>query len=340
MRLRLASLAAALSVLGLFAWLVRARRAVEEGPPPRAALAVDAEPRGGSGGSAVPCQVPLAWRIARVDPEFGIADDEAARALAEAMALWEAAVGRDLFRDGDEQGWPVRLVYDDRQARTAERQRLESEVAREAESLEVERAELDALIASRDRETAEHEGLARDLAARLAAHNESVRRWNERGGAPPDTVAASAAAGEALERERASLQDRERELEALRERVRSETARFQERVDRYNASVSELERRFPPTEVESGLYREAVLREPGRPESVSREIRIHRFDDHADLVRVLAHELGHALGLGHAGVEGGLMSEAYGRGRVGPAAPVVGEEDVRSLGERCPGVGR
>lgn len=78
-----------------------------------------------TGGSAVPCAVPLGWRIARVDESFGLrSHDEARAALEKAATLWNRAVGRGLFSNETDGDLPVRFVYDERQARTQERSRL------------------------------------------------------------------------------------------------------------------------------------------------------------------------------------------------------------------------
>jgi hypothetical protein len=246
MRIRPASIGAAFAVVALLAWLATqdpGDRDPDAASPPTShpGPATDAgHSEESTGASSIPCAVPMAWRIARVDPGFGLSHEEARAALEEAAAHWADAVGRPLFTYDPEEGFPVRFVFDERQIRTQERIR------------------------------------------------------------------------------------RERELEEIRERRDRDRLR------------EELARAFPPRPVEAGLHREAVVTDGGRVVSVGREIRVFQFENRAALVRVLAHELGHAMGLGHAPGPGAMMSEEYTRESIHSDGGPIGPADVALLRDRCP----
>jgi hypothetical protein len=291
------------------------------------------------GGSAVRCAVPLAWRLARVDDEFGLSTAEATVILGEAARMWEDRAGARLFRHDPEGGFPIRLVYDDRQARTNERSLREAELAAERARLDVEGEDLkrqgERHAAARARYSERQQAHDR----RVEEHNAEVRRWNEQGGGPREEA-------ERLDAAEREIRGQREALEAERRAVEDELRALQERVNRINRANAEharrgdaLARAFPPMLMEAGEYREAVRTQGGRTISVGREIRVYRFGSPDELRLIVAHELGHALGLGHVDEPRAVMSAAHDSRTGSGGVTEVHPADLELLGSVCPALG-
>lgn len=270
--------------------------------------------------SARPCRTPLAWHVDRVDPRWGLDRDDVEAAVARAAEAWEQAAGRTLFRRAPGEGVPIRVAYDAEQARLQQRRRtLDSAQAALADSAE-------ALAASRRRLEARQAELSR----RIERHNRRVRTVNEDGDASEGDRREVRRTETDLKREAAALEEARSEFESRRRRLEREQERVRAEVEDF---LRRAERR-PPTQV--GDYTEDVEVRGDRVVGVEgRAITVHAFADRGALTRVIAHELGHALGLGHVSDPDAVMTAVRETGG-GDGELAVREADRRELQRRCP----
>ncbi|MFH2063280.1 MAG: matrixin family metalloprotease [bacterium] len=236
------------------------------------------------------CGLPVEYRVGHFDERFGISRQELADALHEAESRWEESTGQELFREdqSDSSAVAVNLVFDDRQLATQELDRLREERQRLESELGTITNEYQQLKAAYDERAWTIAGLKADYEERLRLFELTVRAWNARGGAPRDTY-------DELRREQERLDQFVGELDALVEeqnrladRLNGLAGREQDRVSSFNTGVSRFNEAFAVDESndEQGVYGSGT-------------INVYQFDDREDLVMLLTHELGHALGLGH-----------------------------------------
>ena len=343
MKNHFAPLGAILSVLALLAWISSSARsdpsAIEVEEPLAASVPEVSNDvpvfREQAGGSAVPCAVPLGWRIARVDESFELRRAEARAVLAKAATLWEDAVGPGLFSNESDGALPIRFVYDDRQARTQERRRLVTHFDEVGASLEAERVEFEGLRHRYDGMRGQYRDALLDLGRRVTTLNDSIRYWNARGGASEGVLSELGTSERMLEVKREALTVRGREIEGLQQRLADDSERLDREMGAHRREGEALQTTFPLTRFQAGIYREAVHSQAGKVTSVSREIQIYRFDDLDNLVGVAAHELGHALGLGHSPVPGSVMREELVLTDLPRGALRVQPSDVEALRSLC-----
>jgi hypothetical protein len=249
----------------------------------------------------VPCGIPVHFTLAETDPGFGFDREAVMTALVEAASLWQNPSGPILFLESDHAlAMQVSLRYDERQQAANTRSSLRHGLERDRGAFEDDEAMLLQWGERIDAARASHERAAATLAARARAYEHEVNAWNA------GRVERTDARRQALETESALLRDALADLEraglALNADVEAYNRRaadMRRRADDFQARVARYNKASSTSPVESGRYSYA----PGE----GRRIEVYRAESYDELVLVLAHELGHSLGIGHVDEPGAVM---------------------------------
>lgn len=248
-----------------------------------------------------PCAIPVHYALGEVDAGFGFDDFTVSTALAEAAGLWQALTDTLLFLESDHpRAMTVHLRFDARQRAANTRRSLRSGLERDRVALQADEAELLQWNERIEANRAAHERDGELLARRARAHEAGVRTWNE------NPAQRSEARRRALEGEGTALRHALEELERAGRDLNSD-------IDAYNRRAAELRRRSEDFQGRASRYNEASSDEPVESGRYSydrergRRIEVFRAESYDDLVWVLAHELGHALGIGHVEEPGAVM---------------------------------
>ncbi|OGP49352.1 MAG: hypothetical protein A2Y79_09495 [Deltaproteobacteria bacterium RBG_13_43_22] len=270
-----------------------------------------------------PCQEPITYRLGKVDERFDLTREEFGTAVNMAAAMWGKPVSRDLFREDPQGNIEVNLVYDYRQEATDRLKSLNIKIDRSKNSCEELKARLDSLKMEYEQKNAALGGDLTVYHSRTNAFNKEAESWNRSGGVSENVHSRLMKEKSELNNLRDHLHGRQEEMKRLMETINSLVVVINEVASNYNLDL-----------VDHQNIGQAIGREfcEGNYENKKgrQSITIFQFDNDYRLVRVLAHEFGHALGLDHSQNEDAVMYRLIKSNTLELAS-----DDVATLKNRC-----
>lgn len=251
-----------------------------------------------------PLDTRLRYQIAEVDPRFGLSKNEVIQLSQEAIQIWHEGTHQPLFVYDDQSLLKIHLIYDDRQAEYNAFKKTQQQLNREnnnnqriSNNLDLSKSNLDQMQRSLRQQ---HIQLQAD-AQSLQQQNMSWSRIENAHGENRQHI----------ENQYQQLKEKARRLESdiayynqLNHNLNQQVNEHNSNIDHYNKGIMQAKNRFPPHEFHKGVF-------------MGNQIQIYQFDAQDDLRLTLAHELGHALGLGHHADPEALMY------------PVLGEQNLQ-----------
>ena len=273
------------------------------------------------GQSHIPCTQPLGYRLGQVDERFGLSPRALHDAIRQAEQVWEAALGKNLFEYDPTARLAINLVFDERQQTALASQRLAHKLEQTASSHATLAESYAYWHQVLNEKTQAYERAVADYQARGEQYQANVQKWNAQGGAPRQVYT--------------DLENERQELHVLQQQLDSDRADLQSLVETVN-TLAERSRTLTVTynrqvKTYKNLYGED--RHFHKGEYNGKAITIYQFHDVNDLILVLAHELGHALGVEHVKNPEAVMHDSIGEQDLEPIT--LAPEDIRALRRAC-----
>jgi predicted Zn-dependent protease len=261
----------------------------------------------------------MEYTIGSFDTRFGITREQFIQKIDDAGNLWGNVVGKKLFSYSPQGTLTINLVYDERQARTEEVNNLALEIENSKTAAEnirlVYEQEKEMYLSDAEQLTKDNE----NFQLRYKAYNEKVATYNASGGAQKIEY-------EAMMSELAGLKKESELLETRRVDLLSLTDSINAKIRRYNEFVAYIN-----TLIKQSNSLGAKKFTEGRFDPNNNTIDIFQYNDTNKLLRVMAHELGHVLGINHNKNVASIMYSMN-----SATTTELSREDREALQEVCP----
>jgi predicted Zn-dependent protease len=270
-----------------------------------------------------PCPTPITYSIGEFDNQFNISEEDFKSAIKEAEDLWEKASGRNLFEYSKNGEMKINLVYDNRQDSTSKLNNLDNNLKQDNNYYLQLKSQYELLVSQYNQKNQELSTLTSSYNQKLSVYENAVNLWNKKNGS---------------QNEYNQLLQQKQELDNLASTIKNKQSDTTNTASRINQLAQQLNTLAGNLNLNIAKYNNVVEStdqefEEGNYVSGpnSKEINIYQFQDRDKLVRVLTHELGHALGIDHINNSEDVMySQNIGNNKN------ITEADLTELNKVCP----
>lgn len=239
------------------------------------------------------CEEPILYSIGSFDRRFGISYQDFLEALTQAESIWEDSVDRELFiYSPGYAGLPVNLIYDERQQVTDTLEDIGGAVERDESYYNTLKSRYDTLQSSHGQLVSIYDARVVEFQESATQYEEAVKVWNS-------GPRKSKSQFDKLESDRLYLTQESKELQSLTVSINRQVEEINMLAGELNTLASELNLKVDTYNTLGSSRGETFTGGIYYEDNGSKGIDIYEFSSKERLVRILAHELGHALGLEH-----------------------------------------
>jgi hypothetical protein len=247
------------------------------------------------------CSKPIRYSIGKIDEDFNISEEYLKNILKRAEDIWEADNRGALFEYDPDADFKINLVYDERQEMSKEKQIVDSRIKE--------------IIKERQQNESKHNELEQEYQKEEEMYfNTSRKMIDVQYNYEMDVINYNYGFEEDKKREKklnrrrdtingqiSGLIAKEKYLNSLGSKINKIIEQDKKLVKEHNELIDEFRSKYKDREgrvFDYGEYKQAVKK---------KEINVYAFIDDNDLLLILAHEFGHALGVEHIDNSKSLM---------------------------------
>lgn len=240
-----------------------------------------------------PCEEPITYTIGTFDRRFNVSQKDFLHALTLAETIWEKPLGKELFVYNPEKSeLAVNLIYDYRQETTKTLSGLENKVEQEEETYEALEARYANLKAEYNNTKEIYDARVRTFDDMNNEYQRQVESWNR-------SKRTSKVQFEKLETARVLLETEMTDLKVIEAKLNEIVREINSLVGTLNGLAKSLNLKVETYNTIGAARGESFTGGIYHSADGEQDIDIYEFSSQEKLVRIMAHELGHALGLEH-----------------------------------------
>lgn len=271
------------------------------------------------------CTEPLSWKIGSLDPSFEIDKDLLKEIVAEAGNLWSKAVGKELLVYSDSGELEINLIFSDEQKSTNDEQRLSEQISQMRLKYYGYRIEYQKMEQEYQSKVKKYNNALSNYEQFVKEYKAEMTRWNNKSVLPKEV-------DDKLKDIRKNIDYWQTQEEIELDNLNAYIRQMQElsiELNDYADKVNELIHIYNKHYTDRKTFHQGVYIKAGGRQKIN----IYQFEDLDKLRLVLAHEIGHALGLKHVGNPKSVMYFLMGNQSSGELR--LTEEDVQAIRESC-----
>ena len=244
--------------------------------------------------------------------------------MEEVEQLWESTVNKDLIELSPNGKVALNLIYSKEQKRTDAERQFSDRITAKEQQVSVKERQYERLSERYKKAEKEVRQTLDKYNSKISTYNKLAKEWDGR-----EATSTIVAKFKTLEQEiselETSLKRKKQNLSTLRERTNTKTEQLNSLIKEQNNLIEEYNRRFSKSRrFDQGRY---VKR------GDNQAINIYQYGNRAQLKTVLAHEVGHALGLGHVDNPKSIMHKMMAEQNM--ANLQLTQEDISALKIQC-----
>lgn len=247
------------------------------------------------------CAEPLTFRVGNIDERFSITKSEVAGLMNDVAEIWSDAVDTSVIHYDEEGDISVNLVYAEEQQLSDRERQHRDRLEHEEFSITVLENEYQRMNREYEAEVQQYDKASAELQQSIDRLNQWVRQKNEQGGFNEQDLEQFEQRKAEIDQVKIDLARQEQTLKRKASELNEKITFLNQKVEAKNRLVDEYNREFTGVrKFTQGAYEWT---------NNSRTINIFHFLDKDELRLVIAHEMGHALGIGHVQNPESVMHE-------------------------------